>query len=66
MVKVCKDTPSGKQVLRDVYLSFFYGAKIGIIGVGEGSTEHWSRFMDFVGIQAGEMIRECDATFKMF
>ena len=33
MVKVCKDTPAGKQVLKDVYLSFFYGAKIGIIGV---------------------------------
>ncbi|MBM72333.1 MAG: energy-dependent translational throttle protein EttA [Crocinitomicaceae bacterium] len=39
MVKVCKDTPSGKQVLRDVYLSFFYGAKIGIIGVnGSGKS----------------------------
>ncbi len=39
-------------------------SNIPTIGVGEGSTEHWSRFMDFVGIQAGEMIRECDATFK--
>ena len=39
MVKVCKDTPSGKQVLRNVYLSFFYGAKIGIIGVnGSGKS----------------------------
>ena len=33
MVKVNKETPSGKQILKDVYLSFFYGAKIGIIGV---------------------------------
>ena len=24
--------------------------KIGTIGVGEGSTEHWSAFMDFMGI----------------
>lgn len=39
MVKVCKDTPAGKQVLKDVYLSFFYGAKIGIIGVnGSGKS----------------------------
>ena len=39
-------------------------SKIGTIGVGEGSTEHWSAFMDFCGIPAGEMIRECDASFK--
>ena len=39
MVKVCKDTPTGKQVLKDIYLSFFYGAKIGIIGVnGSGKS----------------------------
>jgi len=39
MVKVCKDTPAGKQVLKDIYLSFFYGAKIGIIGVnGSGKS----------------------------
>ena len=39
MIKVCKDTPSGKQVLKDIYLSFFYGAKIGIIGVnGSGKS----------------------------
>tara|TARA_Y200000002_G_scaffold363_1_gene360 strand:+ start:31388 stop:32839 length:1452 start_codon:yes stop_codon:yes gene_type:complete len=38
--------------------------KIGTIGVGEGSTEHWSRFMDYCQISAGEMIKECDASFK--
>ena len=39
MVKVNKETPSGKQILKDVYLSFFYGAKIGIIGVnGSGKS----------------------------
>lgn len=39
MVKVCKETPAGKQVLKDIYLSFFYGAKIGIIGVnGSGKS----------------------------
>jgi tryptophan halogenase len=37
---------------------------IGIIGVGEGSTEHWKSFMDFVGIDQYEMIRETDATIK--
>jgi ATP-binding cassette ChvD family protein len=39
MVKVNKETPSGKLILNDVYLSFFYGAKIGIIGVnGSGKS----------------------------
>lgn len=38
--------------------------KIGIIGVGEGSTEHWTTFMDYVGIHYFDLVRECDATFK--
>ena len=38
--------------------------KIGIIGVGEGSTEHWKEFADFVGITIKELITETDATFK--
>jgi len=38
--------------------------KIGIVGVGEGSTEHWSNFMDYVGLSITEMIKECDASFK--
>jgi len=35
-----------------------------IIGVGEGSTEHWRQFMEYVGITNSEIIKECDATFK--
>ena len=39
MVKVNKETPAGKQILKDVYLSFFYGAKIGILGLnGSGKS----------------------------
>tara|TARA_R100001369_G_scaffold2032_2_gene6432 strand:- start:825 stop:1562 length:738 start_codon:yes stop_codon:yes gene_type:complete len=38
--------------------------KIGIIGVGEGSTEHWKEFTDFTGIAIKELIKETDATFK--
>jgi tryptophan halogenase len=37
---------------------------IGIIGVGEGSTEHWNEFMLGLGLDMGEMFRETDATFK--
>ena len=38
--------------------------KVGIIGVGEGSTEHWSDFLDFIGVEKSEIIKECGATFK--
>lgn len=39
MVKVNKTTPQGKHILKDIYLSFFYGAKIGIIGLnGAGKS----------------------------
>jgi len=39
MVKVNKSTPQGKNILKDIYLSFFYGAKIGIIGLnGSGKS----------------------------
>ena len=37
---------------------------IGIIGVGEGSTEHWKEFTDFCNIPLNELIKETDATFK--
>jgi len=39
MVGVSKIYPPTKQVLKDIYLSFFYGAKIGIIGLnGSGKS----------------------------
>ena len=39
MVGVSKTYPPQKQVLKNIYLSFFYGAKIGIIGLnGSGKT----------------------------
>ena len=39
MVGVGKIYPPNKQVLKDIYLSFYYGAKIGIIGLnGSGKS----------------------------
>ncbi len=39
MVGVTKTFPPQKQVLKNIYLSFFYGAKIGIIGLnGSGKS----------------------------
>ncbi|MDK2909595.1 MAG: energy-dependent translational throttle protein EttA [Bacteroidales bacterium] len=39
MVGVSKIVPPNRQILKDIYLSFFYGAKIGIIGLnGAGKS----------------------------
>ena len=37
---------------------------IGIVGVGEGSTEHWKEFLKYTKIKPELMIKECGATFK--
>ena len=39
--------------------------EIGTVGVGEGSTEHWEWFMNFVGIDHTELIHEARATVKI-
>ncbi|MCX7727857.1 MAG: energy-dependent translational throttle protein EttA [Bacteroidia bacterium] len=39
MVNVSKIYPPNKQVLKDIYLSFYYGAKIGVLGLnGAGKS----------------------------
>ncbi|RMG76547.1 MAG: energy-dependent translational throttle protein EttA [Bacteroidetes bacterium] len=39
MERVSKTYPPNKQVLKDIYLSFFYGAKIGVLGLnGAGKS----------------------------
>ncbi len=39
MVGVNKITPTGKHIIKDIYLSFYYGAKIGILGMnGSGKS----------------------------
>jgi flavin-dependent dehydrogenase len=45
-------------------INLIYSKNIGIVGVGEGSTEHFRDFMEFVGIDQYELIKECDATYK--
>lgn len=42
-----------------------HSPEIGIVGVGEGSTEHWKVFMNICDIPLGEMIVECSATHKL-
>ncbi len=56
-------------ILREKYptypITVVKSGEIGIIGVGEGSTEHWRQFMDFVGLEVSELVTETDATVKI-
>lgn len=45
-------------------ITIISSSKIGIIGVGEGSTEHWKQFMEMCEIPLNELITETSATHK--
>ncbi|HEU4321996.1 MAG TPA: energy-dependent translational throttle protein EttA [Roseiflexaceae bacterium] len=54
MIGVSKVHPPNKQVLKDIYLSYFYGAKIGVIGLNGSGKSSLLRIMagedrDFLG-----------------
>jgi len=53
-----------KKRFPNINVKIVRSKKIGIIGVGEGSTEHWAQFMKYVDLNFVEIIAECDATFK--
>lgn len=53
-----------KKRFEQVDVQVIRSNSIGIIGVGEGSTEHWREFMEFLGITPWEIIQACDATLK--
>jgi len=42
-----------------------YSDDIGIVGVGEGSTEHWSTLMKIMGWSPFQLIQQTDATHKV-
>jgi len=54
-----------KKRLPDLHIDLICSKAIGIVGVGEGSTEHWKEFMDFLEIDQYTLIKECDATYKV-
>jgi len=39
-------------------------SSLGIIGVGEGSTEHWRQFMSTINVSVGELLANTGATLK--
>jgi hypothetical protein len=53
-----------KTMFPNYNITVISSSKIGIIGVGEGSTEHWREFQSVCGINNIEMIKETDATHK--
>lgn len=53
-----------KAGLPHLTITVICSSKIGTIGVGEGSTEHWQLFADAVGITNDEIVREAGATLK--
>lgn len=54
-----------KRAWPGVDISIVESSKFGIIGVGEGSTEHWRKFINHIGIDVPTLIRETGATFKV-
>jgi tryptophan halogenase len=48
----------------DIDVSVVSSKDIGIIGVGEGTTEHLAKFIDFIGIDRDELVARSDATYK--
>lgn len=49
----------------DLKIDIIRSKNIPIVGVGEGSTEHWLNFMQFINIDVIDVIKNCDATYKL-
>lgn len=54
-----------KQAWPDLKVTMIESSKYGIVGVGEGSTEHWRKFIDHIGVSVPDLIRETGATYKI-
>ena len=53
-----------KKFRNHINIQIIKSDEIGIIGVGEGSTEHWIDFMGWCDLDYFELIRECNCTLK--
>ena len=53
-----------KKQFPHLQISIIESPDVGIVGVGESSTEHWSYFCEFVGINLLDALIHCKATFK--
>ena len=53
-----------KQSFPNYNITIVESDTIGIIGVGEGSTEHWRRWVEYVNLDVRECIRETEGALK--
>jgi tryptophan halogenase len=54
-----------KKLLPNLSITLIKSKNIGTIGVGEGSTEHWTVFAQAAGISIFDLMNECGATIKI-
>ena len=54
-----------KTKYRHSSVTIIESKNVGIVGVGESSTEHWGDFCNFVGINQMSAITRANATFKV-
>lgn len=54
-----------KRSWPNLNITMIESSQIGIIGVGEGSTEHWKKFIEHIDVDVPTLIRETGATFKV-
>lgn len=54
-----------RKAYPELKITMIESSKYGIVGVGEGSTEHWKKFMQHIGISVPELVRETGATYKI-
>jgi hypothetical protein len=48
----------------NIKIDLVASSKVGIIGVGEGTTEHWKDFCTYIGLDQYSFLKECGATYK--
>jgi tryptophan halogenase len=48
-----------------IEIKIIESSDVGIVGVGESSTEHWAQFCSFIGINQLDAILHCNGTFKI-
>ena len=53
-----------KQTFPNYSVKVIESDSVGIIGVGEGSTEHWRRWSEYCKIDICELVRETDGALK--
>jgi thioredoxin reductase len=53
-----------KTRFNNLNITVIKSKEIGVIGVGEGSTEHFADFCQYVGISVKDLINATDATLK--